>query len=274
MADVFRRFGPAWRAANEGHLSLAQRRVMSAVELCRTAALGGHVERCADCAHTRVAYNSCRNRHCPKCQWRAAQAWLEAREAELLPVPYFHVVFTLPAGARRDRLPEQGPGLRPPAQGRGGGADHDRRRPEAPRGPDRRHRGAAHLGADARPPPARALHRAGRRHLPRRQPLGRLPAGLLPAGAGALAPVPAAVPRRPRRGARQGRAGGLRRPRRARGSPAPSGPTWRRSGGGSGWSTPRRRSPGRSRCWATSPATPTGSRSRTAGWWRSTTTVR
>jgi hypothetical protein len=97
VADVFRRFGPAWRAASEGHLSLAQRRVMSAVELCRTAALGGHVERCADCAHTRVAYNSCRNRHCPKCQWRAAQAWLEAREAELLPVPYFHVVFTLPA---------------------------------------------------------------------------------------------------------------------------------------------------------------------------------
>ena len=76
VADVFRRHGPAWRAANEGHLSLAQRRVMSAVELCRTAALGGHVERCA---HTRVAYNSCRDRHCPKCQWRAAQAWLAAR---------------------------------------------------------------------------------------------------------------------------------------------------------------------------------------------------
>jgi Putative transposase/Transposase zinc-binding domain len=97
VADVFRRFGPAWRAANGAHLSLAQRRVMRAVELCRTAELGGHVERCADCAHTRVAYNSCRNRHCPKCQWSAAQAWLEAREAELLPVPYFHVVFTLPA---------------------------------------------------------------------------------------------------------------------------------------------------------------------------------
>jgi hypothetical protein len=97
VADVFRRFGPAWRAANAGHLSLAQRRVMRAVELCRTTALGGHVERCQDCAHTRVAYNSCRNRHCPKCQWTAAQAWLEAREAELLPVPYFHVVFTLPA---------------------------------------------------------------------------------------------------------------------------------------------------------------------------------
>src|SRR5436305_7565723 len=70
---------------------------MSAVELCRTAALGGHVERCQDCAHTRVAYNSCRNRHCPKCQWAAAQAWLDAREAEPLPVSYFHVVFTLPA---------------------------------------------------------------------------------------------------------------------------------------------------------------------------------
>ena len=97
VADIFRRHGAAWRAANEGHLSLGQRRVMTAIEICRTAALGGHVERCEDCAHTRIAYNSCRNRHCPKCQWRAAQAWLEAREAELLPVPYFHVVFTLPA---------------------------------------------------------------------------------------------------------------------------------------------------------------------------------
>src|SRR3954464_6345415 len=98
VAEIFRRFGSAWRAANARHLSLAQRRVMSAVELCRTAALGGHVEQCADCAHVRIAYNSCRNRHCPKCQWTAAQAWLEARKAELLPVPYFHVVFTLPAG--------------------------------------------------------------------------------------------------------------------------------------------------------------------------------
>src|SRR5580692_5721909 len=97
VADVFRRHGAGWRAANEAHLSLAQRRVMTAIELCRTAALGGHVERCDDCAHTRIAYNSCRNRHCPKCQWMAAQAWLEAREAELLPIPYFHVVFTLPA---------------------------------------------------------------------------------------------------------------------------------------------------------------------------------
>src|SRR5438034_8221726 len=97
VADIFRRHGDAWRARNAAHLSRGQRRVMTAIEICRTAALGGHVERCDDCAHARIAYNSCRNRHCPKCQWRAAQAWLEAREAELLPVPYFHVVFTLPA---------------------------------------------------------------------------------------------------------------------------------------------------------------------------------
>ncbi len=94
---MFRRYGADWRTANAGHLSPDQRRVMTAIEICRTAALGGHVERCSDCAHTRIAYNSCRNRHCPKCQWRAAEKWLNAREAELLPVPYFHVVFTLPA---------------------------------------------------------------------------------------------------------------------------------------------------------------------------------
>ncbi len=97
MADVFRRHGEAWRTANAGHVSLAQRRVMTAIEICRTAALGGHVERCDDCGHTRIAYNSCRNRHCPKCQWSAAARWLADREAELLPVPYYHVVFTLPA---------------------------------------------------------------------------------------------------------------------------------------------------------------------------------
>ena len=97
VADIFRRHGEAWRTANTGHVSLGQLRVMSAIEACRTAVLGGHVERCEDCAHTRIAYNSCRNRHCPKCQWSAAAGWLEARKAELLPVPYFHVVFTLPA---------------------------------------------------------------------------------------------------------------------------------------------------------------------------------
>src|SRR3954451_2671413 len=97
VADVFRRHGEAWRQAQAGHLSRAQLRVMSAIEACRTAALGGDVEQCVACAHTRIGYNSCRNRHCPKCQGSAASAWLAARTAELLPVPYFHVVFTLPA---------------------------------------------------------------------------------------------------------------------------------------------------------------------------------
>jgi hypothetical protein len=97
VADIFRDHGGAWRAANAGHVSLDQLKVMSAIERCRTAALGGHVERCENCAHTVIAYNSCRNRHCPKCQGAAAREWLVEREAELLPVPYFHVVFTLPA---------------------------------------------------------------------------------------------------------------------------------------------------------------------------------
>jgi len=97
VADVFRAHGAAWRKANAGHLSLGQLKVMSAIETCRTAALGGHVERCEDCAHERIAYNSCRNRHCPKCQGAAARQWLAEREAELLPVGYYHLVFTLPA---------------------------------------------------------------------------------------------------------------------------------------------------------------------------------
>jgi Putative transposase/Transposase zinc-binding domain len=97
VADIFRRHGPAWRHANAGHVSLDQMKVMSAIESCRTAALGGHVTRCEDCAYTTIVYNSCRNRHCPKCQGAAARKWLAQRAAELLPVPYFHLVFTLPA---------------------------------------------------------------------------------------------------------------------------------------------------------------------------------
>jgi hypothetical protein len=97
VADILRAAGPAYRAAQAGHLSLQQLKVMSAIEHCRTAALGGHVEACADCGHQRIAYNSCRNRHCPKCQGAAARTWLAEREADLLPVGYFHVVFTLPA---------------------------------------------------------------------------------------------------------------------------------------------------------------------------------
>ena len=97
VADIFRTHGPAWRQAQHGHLSLGQLKVMSAIEQCRSAALGGHVLRCESCAQTEIAYNSCRNRHCPKCQASAAKRWLEARQNELLPVEYYHVVFTLPA---------------------------------------------------------------------------------------------------------------------------------------------------------------------------------
>ena len=102
VADIFRDYGPAWRDANRGHVSLPQLKVISAIERCRTAALGGHVARCENgaCGHTLIAYNSCRNRHCPKCQGAQARDWLEAREAELLPVPYFHVVYTLPSQLR------------------------------------------------------------------------------------------------------------------------------------------------------------------------------
>src|SRR6516164_7183790 len=96
VADIFRHRGPAWRASHAGHVSLGQLKVMSAIERCRTVALGGHVERCEECAHLRISYNSCRNRHCPKCQAAAAKEWLADRQNELLPVPYFHVVFTLP----------------------------------------------------------------------------------------------------------------------------------------------------------------------------------
>ena len=97
VADIFRAHGPAWRQAQQGHLSLGQLKVMSAIEQCRSAALGGHVLRCEACAQVQIAYNSCRNRHCPKCQARAARRWLEARQADLLPVDYYHLVFTLPA---------------------------------------------------------------------------------------------------------------------------------------------------------------------------------
>ena len=97
VADIFRAYGPTWRHKEQGHLSLGQLKVMSAVEHCRTAELGGHALRCSACAQPQIAYNSCRNRHCPKCQGSLAQRWLQARCADLLPVDYYHVVFTLPA---------------------------------------------------------------------------------------------------------------------------------------------------------------------------------
>ncbi len=99
LADVFRRHGESYERANAGHLGRVERRVIGAITACRTAALGGHVEQCDDCGLTRIAYNSCRNRHCGKCQGTTRAEWLAARQAELLPVPYFHVVFTLPPAA-------------------------------------------------------------------------------------------------------------------------------------------------------------------------------
>ena len=96
MADVFRRYGEAYRQQHGASLSVAQRRVMTAIEVCRTAALGGHLERCDQCGHERNAYNSCRDRHCPKCQGLARAQWIQDRQSELLQVPYFHVVFTVP----------------------------------------------------------------------------------------------------------------------------------------------------------------------------------
>src|SRR5438309_3344767 len=107
VADIFRDFGAAWRRANAGHISLDQMKVMAAIESCRTAALGGHVARCQDCSHTTIAYNSCRNRHCPKCQGAAAKEWLADRQTDLLPVPYFQVVFTLPAAVAAIAYPNK-----------------------------------------------------------------------------------------------------------------------------------------------------------------------
>jgi hypothetical protein len=101
IADIFRAHGPAWRRANAGHVGLTQLKVMSAIEACRTEALGGHVAACTKCGHRHVAYNSCKNRHCPKCQGPAARDWMAARAEDLLPVEYFHVVFTLPAEVAR-----------------------------------------------------------------------------------------------------------------------------------------------------------------------------
>ncbi len=167
------------------------RRVMTAIEQCRTAALGGHVEQCDHCGHRRVWYNSCRNRHCPSCQSLARAAWIEDRKAELLDTEYFHVVFTVPRPDRGHRLSEQSGGLRHPLPRRRRDAPHHRRRSQAPR---RRHwllRRPAHVGTDARPSSPSALRRPGRRPLARWDPLGRLPTGLLPAGP---RPVPSLSP--------------------------------------------------------------------------------
>ena len=149
---------------------------MSAIERCRTAALGGHVARCEDCAHTVIAYNSCRNRHCPKCQGAAAKQWLAEREAELLPVPLLPRRVHAAGADRRYRLPEQGRDLRSVVQGLGRDHAHDRRRSQAPRRPHRHHRRPPYLGLGHDPSSACPHDRAGRRPLVRRQEMAVLPA--------------------------------------------------------------------------------------------------
>src|SRR6266542_230340 len=185
---------------------------MSAIELCRTATLGGHVERCDACGHQRIAYNSCRNRHCPKCQSLARAQWLEARQAELLPTEYFHVVFTVPEPIAH-RLSKQACALQHALPRQCRNPTHDRRRPPTLRRRDRLHRHSAHVGAEPAASSSRALRGPGRRHLRRRLALGRLPPRLLLARARTLAAVPPAVPAAAAPSLCRGQAAFLRRAR-------------------------------------------------------------
>ena len=216
VADIFGRHGAAWRRANAGHVSLGQLQVMSAIVSCRTAALGGHVTRCEDCAHTQIAYNSCRNRHCPKCQGAAARDWLAEREAELLPVPYFHVVFTLPAAIAD--IAYQNKAVIYDALFK---ASSETLLTIAA---DPKHLGARigitavlhTLGLGHDPSSAPAHDRARRRDLARRIEVGRVQAGLLPAGARALEALSQADAGEARRGACRRQAAVLRRARSSR----------------------------------------------------------
>jgi Transposase zinc-binding domain len=192
VADVFRHFGPAFRDQHGASLSTARRRAMIAIETCRTAALGGHVERCGDCGHQRVAYDSCRNRNCPKCQGLARAQWLEDRQAELLDVAYFHVVFTVPDLIATIAFQNQT-------------VVYDilfRAASETLRtiAADPKHLGAeiGFLGVlhtwGQNLPPACSFSRSWRWDRARRQRLDRLPVRILPAGRGAVADVPRIVP--------------------------------------------------------------------------------
>ena len=178
---------------------------MSAIEQCRSAALGGHVLRCEGCGADQIAYNSCRNRHCPKCQSSAAQRWLDARQADLLPVEYYHVVFTLPAPiadiAYQNKAVVYGLLFDVAAET----LLQNRRRPQAPGRAHRRNAGAAHLGLGADASPARARHRARRRAVSRRQRWIACRPGFFLSGARAVAAVSAALPRGACAGASRGR---------------------------------------------------------------------
>ena len=215
------------------------------------------------CGYTAIAYNSCRNRHCPKCQGAAAREWMEARAAELLPVPYFHVVFTLPSAI--GDIAYQNKAVIYDLLFKASRRDDadDRGRPQASRRQDRHHRGAAHLGIGDDPSSARAHDRAGRRHLARWITVDRQAARLLSARARAVEAVPQADAREARGRTRRRPVDVLRRARRARRHARRSPPIWRRSRGRAGSSTPSARSPGPRRCSPICRATRIASRSRT-----------
>lgn len=264
VTDIFRRHGEAFRQAYAGHLGRVERRVMGAITACRTAVLGGHVEQCDDCGTTRIAYNSCRNRHCPKCQGAARAQWLAEWQAKLLPVPYFHVVFTLPAPAREIAFQNKAVVLSHPIPLRGGDAHHHRGRPQASRCPARRDRHPPYLGPDSAIPSACPLCRAWWWTFARRHTMGRLPAWLLPAGP---RPLPAIPPPVSARAASCLRGWPVRlflvispispiRPCSPSGSISSDGPT--------GSSTPSRHSADPNRCWLISAAIRIASPSPTA----------
>ena len=217
VAEVIRSCRDAFLQRYGAGLTPEQRRALDDLTACRTAALGGHVLECPECGHQEVSYNSCGNRHCPKCQATAAARWLEAQAADLLDTPYFHVVFTLPGALGPIALAQPPRGLRPADAGRRGNPPRGGRRPQTPRGRGRRAGGAAHLGPEPHAAPARPLRRHRRRAVARREPLGRRPRRLLPPGPRPQPRVPGQVPRRaPRRlpaGAAPlpGRAGGAGR---------------------------------------------------------------
>ena len=229
IADIFRAYGPAWRRAHAGHVSLTQLKVMSAIEACRTEALGGHVAACAKCGHQHIAYNSCKNRHCPKCQGPAARDWMAARAEDLLPVEYFHVVFTLPAEIARIAYWNKKAVYDLLFRASAETLTHDRGRSQAPRRTHRHDQRAAHLGLGADPSSACPHDRARRWAVAGRHAVDRLPPGLLPARAGPVPAVPASL---------SGRAA-----RRCIAQASwPSSATW------PGWQTPTPSPPGSPRC--------------------------
>ena len=265
VADIFRAHGPAWRDAQRGHLSLAQLKVMSAITQCRTAALGGHVLRCDGCGVEQVSYNSCRNRHCPKCQSSAAKRWLDARQADLLPVEYYHVVFTLPAPIAEIAYQNKAALY---------GLLFDIAAETLLRiAADPKHLGAS-IGATL------VLHTWGSALTHHPHVHGIVPGGgLAPDGKRWIACRPGfflpvrVLSRLFRRrfleetaaAARPGAAEVLRRARARWPTPRPSPPGWLRCASASGSSMPSGRSPDRRRCWPTCRATRTAWRSPTAG---------